>query len=439
MVHPWVNAQHRRRAKVLFSIAVVVVLAALVAGCGGSSGSSSGSASTSSSSGGGNEEATGGEPIKVASVLDETGELEGYGKPMSQAARLAIESINEEGGVLGREVELENLDTRSDPAQTTTVAREVARNPDISMVMGGITSASREAIRPIFDAAEKLYFYPVLYEGGVCDKDTFIQGDTPSQQLEPLLKWAVEHGKNKWYVLAANYNFGQISAEWVETYAKKFGAEIVGGPEFFELTVSDFSSEIPKIQSSGADLIVSLLVGPAQANFYKQWTASGLNKSTTIVSTSFGLGSEQVVLGKSGKGVLSAFPYFEELNTPTNKEFVKKWKEAGYTDTITPGAIADWNAWHLWAEGVEKAGTPEREKVIEALESGVEYTGPEGTVKVDGPTHHVIEPMRLWEDNGEGGFKLIEELTPTAEPTFEQSKCNLIEEPNTNQQFTPSE
>lgn len=412
-------------------------LAMIAAGCG-SSGSSGGD--TNGSSTASNKEASGttsGDPIKVASMLDETGELEGYGKPMSEAARLAIENINENGGVLGRELDLQNLDTRSDPAETSTVAREVARDPEVAMVMGGITSASREAIRPIFDSAEKLYFYPVLYEGGVCDKNTFIQGDTPSQQLEPLLKWAVDHGKKKWYVVAANYNFGQISAEWVETYAKEYGAEIVGGPTFFELTVSDFSSEIPKIQASGADLIVSLLVGPAHLNFYKQWKASGLNKSTTIVSTSFGLGSEQVVLAGAGKGILAAYPYFEELNTPANKEFVAAWKAAGNTDTITPGAIADWNAWHLWAEAVEQAGTTERAAVIGALESGVEYEGPEGTVKVDGPTHHVIEPMRLWEDNGKGGFEMKEELTATAEPTFEQSKCNLIEEPDTNEQFTP--
>jgi branched-chain amino acid transport system substrate-binding protein len=409
-----------------------LALALVAAGCGSSS---DGTSTTTSS--GKSGESTSREPIKVASMLDKTGELEGYGKPMDEAARLAVEDINANGGVLGRELSLEDLDTRSEPARTSTVAREVARDPEVAVVMGGITSAAREAIRPVFDAAQKLYFYSVLYEGGVCDKDTFVNGPTPTQQLGPLLKWAADHGKKKWYVVAANYNFGQISAEWVESFAKQYGAQIVGGPTFFELTVSDFSSEIPKIQSSGANLIVSFLVGPAHLNFYKQWKASGLDKSTVIVSTSFGFGSEQVSLGAGGKGVLTAFPYFEQLNTPASDAFVKAWKDAGYTDTITPGAMATWNAWHLWAEGAEKAQSTDREKVIEALESGVGYDGPEGTVTIDAPSHHAIEPMRLWSDDGKGGFELVEELTPTAEPTFEQSKCNLIDEPETSEQFTP--
>lgn len=422
-----------RATSVLAVLLAALVVSLVAAGCGSSSDNSATGSKADT------ETATGGEPIKVASILDETGELEGSGKPMSEAARLAIEDINENGGVLGSELDLSSLDTQSTPARTSTVAREVSRDADVAVVVGGITSAAREAIRPVFNAAQKLYFYPTLYEGGLCDKDTFVTGPTPTQQLDPLLKWAVDHDKDKWYVLAANYNFGQISAEWVEAFADKYGAEIVGGPTFFDLTVSDFSSEIPKIQSSGANMIVALLVGPGHLNFYKQWRASGLDNTTTIVSTTFGFGNEQVVLGSANKGILTAFPYFEELETPANKEFVAAWKKAGYGDTITPGAIATWNAWHLWAEAAEEAGSTDREAVMEALESGVSYDGPEGTVTVDAPTHHVVEPMRLWSGDGKGGFEMVEELTPTAQPTFEQDKCDLLQEPDTSTQFTPSQ
>jgi branched-chain amino acid transport system substrate-binding protein len=434
MTHPRFRA-HRSPVTGAAAVLCAAALTALAAGCGSSN--SSGSAG----SGGGSSTSTaaksGGPPIEVASVLDKTGPLVGYGKPMSEATRLAVADINTHGGVLGRKLTLHDLDSRSDPARTTTVARAVSRKPDVAVVVGGITSASREAIRPIFDAAKKLYFYAVLYEGGVCDKNTFVTGPTPSQQLGPLLKWAVDHGKNKWYVVAANYNFGQISADWVKTFAKQYGAKIVGGPTFFDLTVSDFSSEIPKIQSSGADMIVSFLVGPGHLTFYKQWRASGLNKTTTIVSTSFGFGNEQVSLGRQGAGIMTAFPYFEQLDTPASQAFVKAWKAAGYRDTITPGAVATWNAWHLWAAAASKAKSIDRDKVMAALESGVSYDGPEGTASIDPPSHHVIEPMRLWRADGTGGFKLDEELTSTAQPTFEQSKCNLVDNPDTSKQFTP--
>ena len=406
--------------------AALLAALTLAAGCGGSDSESSKADSNASK-----------EPIVVGSILEETGATAAYGVPMAAATRLAIEDINASGGVLGRRLKLVARDPKSDIAEYRLDAKELASDADVSVVQGGITSASREAIRPIFDAAQKLYFYNVLYEGGLCDKNTFVTGETPTQQLEPLAKWAVDNGLRKWYVLAANYNFGQISAEWAKRLAKEYGAEIVGGPTFFDLTVSNFTEQIPKIQSSGADLIVSFLVGPGHLNFYKQWAATGLNKTTPIVSTSFGFGSEQVALGKDGKGIRNAYSYFEQLDSAASRDFLAKWKQAGNDETVTPGAIATWNGWHLWAEAVEKARSLDRDKVIAALEDGVSYDGPAGKVTIDGGSHHTVMPMRLWSGDGRGGFRMEEELTQAAAPTFEQESCDLIAEPATNKQFTP--
>ncbi len=379
----------------------------------------------------------GGGTITVGSILDETGPLNAYGLPMQVATKLAIDDINHHGGVLGKQLKLIDDDSQSDIARYTVLARQLATNSDVAVVQGGITSASREAIRPIFDSAHKLYFYNVLYEGGVCDKNTFVTGVTPSQQLEPLLKWAVDRGLNKWYVLAANYNYGTISASWVQKLAAQYGAQIVGGPSFFDLTVTDFTSQLPKIEASGANTIVSLLVGAGHLNFYKQWTASGLNKTTTIVSPTFGFGSEQVALGPAGAGILSSFPYFQELNSPASSKFNELWKTTGFSGAITPGAEATWVGWHLWAEAVNKVGTTDRDKVIAALETGLSYDGPAGAYTIDPGSHHVIVPMRLWRDDGNGGFQLVTVLSPAAKPTFEMSRCDLIKNPNVNQQFTP--
>lgn len=373
-------------------------------------------------------------PIPVTSILDETGPLAGYGLAIQQATKLAVEDINADGGVLDRQLKLSDLDSQSDEANYSLLARQ-ASTSDAAVVMGGITSASREAIRPIFDSAKKLYFYNVLYEGGVCDKNTFVTGETPNQQLEPMLKWAVEQGLKKWYVLAANYNYGQISASWVKKFAAENGAEIVGGPSFFDLTVSDFSTEIPKIESSGADLVVSLLVGAGHQNFYKQWSATGLNDKTEIVSPSYGLGAEQVALGKDGTGIYNAFPYMP--TSDADDVLAKAWAEAGVKEAITPGAVATWNAWHLWAAAVEKAGSTDRDKVTKALEDGVTYDGPAGKISYDAKTHHAVPAMTLWRDTGAGSMEKVETLAERAEPTFEQSKCDLVADPEQNEQFTP--
>ena len=403
-----------------FGVAAAIVGLALgVAAC--SSGSPSGNGGT----------------LSVGSILDETGPLNAYGIPMQEATRLAVDDIDKNGGVLGKQLKLNDLDSQSDIAKYTVLARQITSDSSTVVVQGGITSASREAIRPIFDSAQLLYFYNVLYEGGVCDKDTFVTGVTPTQQLEPLLKWAADNGKKKWYVLAANYNYGQISAQWATKLAGQYGATIVGGPTFFDLTVSDFTSELPKIQASGADAIVSFLVGGAHINFYKQWAATGLNKTTTIVSTSFGFGSEQTVLGSAAAGILAAYPYFQQLDSPASTRLKNAWQAAGYKDVVTPGAEATWAGWHLWAEAVNKTGSTDRNKVIATLEKKFTYDSAAGTYTIDPGSHHVLVPMRLWKDDGNGGFQMVSLLNGAAPPTFEQSKCDLVKNPGLNQQFTP--
>lgn len=409
----------------------------LVAACGGGSGgdTSPTASPTGTSTGGG----ASGDPIKVGSLLDTTGGYSGYGLPMQAAANLAVENINANGGVLGRPLELISRDAQTDIAIYTQEARDLSNNEEIAVVVGGISSASREAIRPVFSAANMLYIYPTLYEGGVCEKNTFVTGPTPSQQMEPLLKWAAEtEGLKKWYVLAADYNYGQIAAKWAQVYADQFGAEIVGGPTFFDLSVNNFSSEIPAIQAAGADLIVSLLAGADQDNFYKQWASSGLNETTTIVSPVFGFGQEQVTVGEAAEGIVAAWPYVSEIQSPASDAFKAAWKAAGIQEAISPAAEAVWTAWHLWANAANAAGSVGHDEVSAQFETGqVTFDGPGGTVRMEAGSHHAIQPMYLVRATGTGAWEVLEELTPAAEPLYEMSVCDLIADPTIDQAFEP--
>ena len=122
-----------------------------------------------------------GKDIKLGSVLDNSGNLDIYGKPMVMATQLAVEELNAAGGLLGRKIQLIQYDTQSDIALYTKFAQQLAREDKVDVVHGGITSASREAIRQTFRRANTLYFYNVLYEGGVCDRNCVVTGTTPAQ------------------------------------------------------------------------------------------------------------------------------------------------------------------------------------------------------------------------------------------------------------------
>ena len=86
-----------------------------------------------------------GAPIKVGVLLDNSGNLDIYGKPMAMASTMAIEELNAGGGLLGRKLDLILYDTQSDIALYTKFAQQLVRQDKVDVVHGGITSASREA------------------------------------------------------------------------------------------------------------------------------------------------------------------------------------------------------------------------------------------------------------------------------------------------------
>lgn len=409
----------RRRALAGMAVASLVLTAA----CGGGEGGSS------ADSGSG--------PIKVGSILDETGPLNIYGTAMSDATKLAIKDINDNGGVMGRPLELVSYDAQSDNAKYTQYANQAAQRDRVAVLMGGITSASREAIRPVASRTKTLYFYNEQYEGGVCDKNTFVTGVVPSQQLKALVPYAAEKFGKKMYVIAADYNYGQISASWVEKYAKEAGAEVVA-TDFVPLESSDFGSAINKLQSAKPDVVISLLVGGNHIAFYRQFASAGLGNTMKIASPTFGLGNEQVVLTDEARGITGAFPYFEEIESESNSAFLEQWRSEYGDDYsyVTDSAVAVWNGWHLWAEAANAAESVDREAVTKELESGVSFDGPSGKVTLDGPSHHVVQNIAIGQGDGQKGFEVLstEEAVP---PAFEQETCDLVSDPSTNKQFTP--
>ena len=421
--------RHSRRGRTIAVFGTAAMLS-LTAACGGSGSGGGGTAST----GGG----TSGEPIKVGSILDETGPLNIYGQAMSDATKLAIKDINDKGGVNGRQLQLVSYDAQSDNAKYTQYATQLAQRDKVAVVMGGITSASREAIRPILGRTRTLYFYNEQYEGGVCDKNTFLTGVVPSQQLAALVPYAMQKYGKKVYVLAADYNYGRISDQWVGKYAKESGGSVVKS-EFIPLESNDFGSVINNLQSARPDVVMSLLVGGNHIAFYRQFSSTGLSKTLPLVSATFGLGNEQVVLSAAeDKGIVIATPYIQSLDNPENKRFVDLWHAAYGADYpyISDSAVTAWNGWHMWAAAANKAKSVDRAAVIKALEGGISIDSPSGKVTMDGKSHHVTQSVSMGATNDKKGFTV---LTTKADvpPAFEQQVCDLVAKPDTNKQFTP--
>ncbi|MDS9468487.1 transporter substrate-binding protein [Paracoccus sp. MBLB3053] len=376
-----------------------------------------------------------GSSIQVASIFDLSGGLEIYGQPIDSCLDLAIDEINQSGGLLGQQIEVAKYDPQSSIQLYTQYSTEAATAKKASVVFGGITSASREAIRPLLSRYRTLYFYPPLYEGGVCDRNTFCTGSTPAQTIGVLLPYAVQNMGKKVYVLAADYNYGTISAKWVREYAGKAGGEVIA-EEYFPLDVTDFSATIQKIQAAKPDVIYTLLVGGNHMSFFRQWAAAGMAGQIPIISTSFGGGNEHIVLSPAeADGVHAAFGYFQEVDSPINKAFLDRYHGKFGPDApyVTEHASATYNAVHHWASAVRKAGSTDRLAVIEALETGIPFDGPGGQSVIDPSTHHCATDVHIGRVKNHS-FEIIETFAKQ-QPSDTAAVCDLIKNPDETRQF----
>ncbi|MBV8704790.1 MAG: transporter substrate-binding protein [Acetobacteraceae bacterium] len=380
--------------------------------------------------------ALGADPIKVVGIHDASGGLDIYGKPMIACLDFAVDEVNASGGLLGRPVQLTNYDPQSNIQLYTQFATEAATKDRAAVVHGGITSASREAIRPILHRYQTLYFYNTQYEGGVCDRNCFCTGSTPAQNVQKLIPYVMSKWGKKLYIVAADYNYGQITSKWITKYCRDGGGSIAAA-DFFPLTVTDFGPAIQKIQEAKPDAVISALVGGAHISFYRQWAAAGMKSRIPMASTTFGGGNESLVLSpEEGNGIVCAFSYFQEVDTPANRAFLQKFHaKLGAGAPYLGGELAmrTYVGFNLWAEGVRKAQTIDRLKVIQALQGGVENDGPPGKTVIDGKTNHVTLNVYLAECANHG-FKVLQSF-PQQPPSDTASVCDLAKDPNANKQF----
>lgn len=373
--------------------------------------------------------------IGIGSIHDLSGGLDIYGKPMVDTLTLAIEEQNAAGGLLGRKLKLFSYDPQSSMQMYAQFAQQAALKDKVAVVHGGITSASREVIRPVLNKHKTLYFYNTQYEGGVCDRGTFSTGVTPAQTVGKLIPYAMKKWGKKIYIVAADYNYGQITSQWVKKFALENGGSIAS-IDFFPLDVTNFGPTISKIEAAKPDMVVSALVGGAHMSFYRQWAAAGLTKKIPLASTTFAVGNEHIVLSaEEADGFLLSYNYFENIDTPENKAFKARFHKRFGADypNITELAMGTYQGFKLWAEGVKKAGSVEIGKVTTALESGISINAPSGKVSIDPATHHCILNVSIAEVRNK---KLnILQTFQQQPPSDTSAVCNLLKNPKDNQQY----
>ena len=132
-----------------------------------------------------------------------------------------------------------------------------------------------------------------------------------------------------------------------------------------------------------------------------------------------------------------SYNYFQEIDTPANVAFVKRWHERFGADYpyISELGMSTYQGIMLWAEAVRVAKSTDSAAITEALESGIGIDAPSGRVTFHPPTHHVLVDVHIAEVR-DHKMKVVETF-PQAAPTDTAAVCDLIKNPNENQQFEP--
>ncbi|MCB1500272.1 MAG: urea ABC transporter substrate-binding protein [Bauldia sp.] len=379
------------------------------------------------------------DPIKIGVLEDQSGDFAAATIGKVHAIELAVDEINKAGGIAGRPIELVIYDTQSDNTRYQEFMRRVLQRDKVDVVFAGFSSASREAYRPIVNQFDGFAFYNNQYEGGVCDANMVVTGAVPEQQFSTLIPWMMETYGKKVYTIAADYNFGQISAEWVRNIVKENGGEMVG-EEFIPLGVSQFSQTIQNIQNAKPDFVVTLLVGTAQASYYEQAAAAAVGLPMAS-SVNVGQGYEHKrFTPPSLANMYVTTNYIEEVDTPASKEFLAKFK-AMFPDEpyVNQEAANSYIAMNLYKQMVERAnGSTDREDLRKIIAEGdVCFDGPSGKVCLDPKSQHMSHTIFLAKVNDDHSIsfpKVWEDIKPY---WLGDAGCDLtVSDPS--EQYTPS-
>lgn len=348
-----------------------------------------------------------------------------------------FDEINAAGGVMGKKIEPVVVDGASNWPLFAEKAKQLLDQDKVAVTFGCWTSVSRKSVLPVYEEKNGLLFYPVQYEGEEMSPNIFYTAEAVNQQATPAVDYLLDEGKKKFYLIGTDYVYPQttnlILLEYLLSkgvpienigggFTKDADGKVISAGKYTPFSHTDYQqivSEIKQFAASGDACVISTLNGDTNVPFFKEYAAAGLDaESCPVVSFSVsedefrGLPASQLV------GQLGCWTYFESIKSPENATFIKNF-QAWLSKSDVPGIVKDgrvtcspmvlsYNGVYLWKAAVEKAGSFDVDKVMAALESGISFDGPGGTVTTQ-KNHHLTKNVFIGETRANGQFKILKE------------------------------
>jgi branched-chain amino acid transport system substrate-binding protein len=339
------------------------------------------------------------QPIKIGFMYVFSGRLAHFGHMARQGADLAIEEVNEAGGVLGRKLTAVYVDEEMNPKRGVELANRLVNEDKVDVVMGITSSGVADAVVPTMpDLRTPLIITLAMnpdVTGEKCNPYTFRVSMNGPQNIMAAASLAASLPAKRWTTIGPDYLFGYQCWEYFQRFLRQkrtdSGFASPSDVAFAPITTTDFTPFITKAIKTDADgVLISLFAGNL-VDFLRQATPLGFfdGKRQVLVN----IGSSMDVMYGLGldmpKGVwMGGFYWFQQNDTPVNTEFVKSYFRK-YKFPPDYNAHGGYSGVKAYAAAVEKAGTANKESIVKALE-GLVIDFPIGRTVIRSGDHQAL-------------------------------------------------
>lgn len=352
------------------SVGLLAAVALFAAGCG-ANGANDGDAET----------------IKVGSLFELTGAVSAYGNAEANAVKLAVDEINEAGGIDGKKIELVEYDNKSDEQETASAGTKLATQDNVLVVVGPATSGLTKATIPSMTRAGVPIVSPsatddtvTVDENGDVQPYAFRVAFQDSFQGVTLAQFAQKDlGAQKAIILGDNSSDYAIGL--AKNFKDTFEGEIVDEVNFTDAD-SDFSAVLTKIKSMDFDVLFVPGYYEQGGLIIKQAREMGL---TQPILGPDGFGNETLI-ELAGADNLSDVYYTAHFSADSENEnvqsFLKNFEEATGESADMFSALA-YDTMYLVRDAIDAADEHSAEAVTKALENITDFEGITGTFSFD--------------------------------------------------------
>lgn len=362
------------------------------------------------------------ETVKIGVLHSLSGTMAISETSLRDVVLMAVDEINQSGGVLGKQIEPVVVDPASNWDLFAEKAKQLITQDKVAVTFGCWTSVSRKSVLPVFESNNALLFYPVQYEGEEQSLNVFYTGASPNEQLVPAAEYMMSEeggGYKKFYLLGTDYVFPRTANKVLKAFLKSKGvpdANIM--EEYTPFHHQDYQTIVGKIKrfaAGGGACVLSTINGDSNVPFYKEFANQGLTSADCpIMAFSVAEDELRAMDVPPLVGHLACWNYFQTIDTPENKKFVAAFKEfckkhslPGGDSRVTDDPIeAAYFGVYVWKMAAEKAGSFDVDKVRQAV-YGMPFSAPGGAKKMDEKNQHTWKPVYIGEIQKDGQFKIV--------------------------------